>query len=290
MVVHTPGEGEVFEPLAETAPLARALAETLCDGETGCRAYHGVWQYLRLLGVNTTIRGDRPFFIERFRAAARSGHRRVLISGSADYGMLAQLLHAFRLENVEPEVVLIDRCATAVAVNLDYAERVGATIGGIRAHALELDLAPVDLICTHSFFAFFAPEDRPTLMSAWRRLLRPGGLLITSTPMWANGQAPEGHRSPDHVQRYAATVLAAAKAHPELSAMAETLAADAAAMRGRMKGQPFCTIAEVNGLLEGGGFRIDHVAMGPEHEGYVGPFANARQGQRRMEIAASRLP
>ena len=48
-----------------------------------------------------------------------SGRRRVLICGSADYGMLAQLLHAYRLEKVEPEVVMIDRCLTAVRVNED---------------------------------------------------------------------------------------------------------------------------------------------------------------------------
>jgi SAM-dependent methyltransferase len=242
------------------------------------------------LGLNTTIRGDRPFFIDRFRAAARAGHRRVLISGSADYGMLAQLLHAFRLEEVEPEVVMIDRCRTPVRVNEDYARRVGAEIEGICGHVLEVELAPVDLICTHSFFSFFAPAERPALMAAWHRLLRPGGLLITSTPMWLSGKAPEGHRAPGHAERYAATVLEAAKAHPQLSPMAEALAQDAGRMRGKASGQPFCTIEEIGALLDGGGFDARHVAMGPEHAGYVGPFASAKQGQRRMEIVATRRP
>lgn len=281
---------EVFEPLAETAPFARSIAPDTCDPALGCAPYHGVWQYLRLLGLNTSIRGDRPFFIERFRSAARDGCRRVLICGSADYGMLAQLLHAFRLERVEPEVVMIDRCLTAVRVNEDYAHRVGAAVEGVQGHVLELDLAPVDLLCTHSFFTFFAPAERPALMAAWRRLLRPGGLLITSTPTWLGGKAPEGHHGPGKAERYAATVLQAARSDLSLSPLAEALAQDAGRMRARTQGHPFCTIDEIHELLERGGFEARHVAMGPENAGYVGPFANAKEGQRRIEIVAIRRP
>ncbi len=90
-----PSDTALHEPLQESAPLMWRQAQQSCGPQ--CRSYHGVWQYLRMLGVITSIRGDGAYFIDAVRRLAREGElKRVLISGAADYGTLAHVLAGCR--------------------------------------------------------------------------------------------------------------------------------------------------------------------------------------------------
>lgn len=177
---------EVYEPLAESAPLALRIASEHCfsagDREKSCSWYHGIWQYLRLLDVIMTIRADAPFLLTEFRRLAQAGHfGRILVAGSADYGMLAHLVAAYRAEGVNPEITVLDRCPTPLQLNSWYAERVGVSIETVQADVFEImGVKPFDLICTHSFFSYVAPAWRPALTERWARLLRRGGKLLIS--------------------------------------------------------------------------------------------------------------
>jgi SAM-dependent methyltransferase len=108
----------------------------------------------------------------------------VLVSGSADYSMPAHALWAYRAEAAPLQLVVVDRCETPLALSRWYAEPTKAAIHGTtlstqRADILDHEGAePVDVIFTNSFLGSFAPEQRPRLAAAWRRLLRPGGRLV----------------------------------------------------------------------------------------------------------------
>src|SRR3546814_11783469 len=43
--------------------------------------------------------------------------------------------------------------------------------------------ARFDVVCTHCFLGYFTPEQRPALMAKWFSLLRPGGRVLTVTPI-----------------------------------------------------------------------------------------------------------
>ena len=76
-----PTQFEVFEPLAESAPVMWREAQHLCSDH--CRAYHGVWQYLLLLDVIRGLRSDRAFLIQTLRERLRSERiERVLFHAS----------------------------------------------------------------------------------------------------------------------------------------------------------------------------------------------------------------
>ncbi len=96
----------LIEPLGESAPVARKLAEKHCDrsnAESSCLLYHSAWQYFRLIGLISTISADDDFLIDALANLAATGRfDRVLISGSADYGMLARVIHAYRMVGREP--------------------------------------------------------------------------------------------------------------------------------------------------------------------------------------------
>lgn len=172
------------EPLALSAPHARALAARYCrhvdHSGVGCRDYHGAWQYLRLLDLVTTPRDHAPFYVSALLRAIRAGRRRVLISGAVDYSMLAVVLAAFDAAGVAGDITMVDVCETPVRLNRWYADRAGAAITTEVTDILEYrPAAPYDLILTHSFLGAFDPDARRRLVSAWRDWLKPGGEAAT---------------------------------------------------------------------------------------------------------------
>ncbi|HVL37158.1 MAG TPA: hypothetical protein VM489_15920 [Burkholderiales bacterium] len=91
----------VAEPLLESAPLARRLAPQLCrrDPRTRetCAAYHGFWQYARILGLGTAPDLHAGFLLDGIaRAVSGTRQPRIAISGAADYSMLAHVLAAWQ--------------------------------------------------------------------------------------------------------------------------------------------------------------------------------------------------
>jgi SAM-dependent methyltransferase len=169
-----PGAPE--EPLGESAPIAWREAPRRCAAS--CMAYHRVWQYLRWLGLISSIRTNSEFLIRTFRSLA-PGRPRVLVSGTADYGMLAHLHHAYASQPLEATVV--DLCPTPLLLNAWYADRVGRRVVTAQSDILEYaSHTPFDLIATHNFLGRFEPAGRRRLASTWHGLLRPGGVIVTT--------------------------------------------------------------------------------------------------------------
>jgi hypothetical protein len=173
------------EPLAESAPIALRESRHLCrrDPATGegCADYHGAWQYLRLLGLVSSAARDFDFFRGTVGPLARGGRfTRVLVSGTADYCLPAQLMAIYAEARAKLELTVLDLCETPLFLSRWYADRMATRI---ETHAGDvMDYGPdwpFDLICTHSFFGRILPEQRGAAVAAWHRLLRPGGKVVT---------------------------------------------------------------------------------------------------------------
>lgn len=203
----------------ESAPLAWDAAEELChrdrEGHRPCVAYHRLWQYLALLGIVRSIRADTRFLIDAFRRAAREeGARRILISGAADYGMLAHVVEAFELEALEPQITVVDRCATPLMLNRWYAARCGLTVETRQADVLcyQPD-APADVVCSHSFLGWFTPTDKRRLAMAWHDMLVPGGIVVTTRRLYpGNDEWSPKRFDEEEAKQYQERVRAAAEA------------------------------------------------------------------------------
>jgi SAM-dependent methyltransferase len=175
----------IDEPLELSAPLARQLASRLCrkNPATGdsCEWDHGFWQYLRILGLAAAPVRQADFYRQAFEQVLDGSSRpRILISGTADYGMLAVVLGAFRERRIKPKVTVVDICETPLALNRWLAERQSVDIhtqcGDMLSYTSEVQF---DLISTHSFFGQISPAQRPALLTNWHTLLRPGGAVVT---------------------------------------------------------------------------------------------------------------
>jgi hypothetical protein len=179
----------VDEPLAKSAPYARKLARGSCaDAAVNrtCEPYHAFWQYMRLMGLGKTLSGQSARYLSTLEQFAResAGRRaaspaRVLISGCADYSLLAHVLHACGSANQRVEVTAIDVCPTPLLLNQWYARRLGHSLTVACSDILQHHSADAyDMIVTSGFLGYFRPEVRVRMFKGYASMLREGGRLI----------------------------------------------------------------------------------------------------------------
>lgn len=279
--------------LRESAPLARAIADRCCHSPVGrdsCLALHGIWQDLRLLGLAADPARHAEFFASALGAAAAGGDSaRVLITGSADYGMLATVHAAFLAAGQLLHPTVVDLCATPLMLCSWYGARTGLPVRTVAGDVSRYrDAAPFDLICTHSLLRYFSAEQRPALLRHWASLLRPGGRIITVTRLDEDG-APFVSASTGHAEGFVARVRSAAS-----NADPASLPADLEARARRFAlapvSHPMGGPEQVRALFSQAGLRIarlDASGLGGTLGGQEAAPGTAR-GARYAEIVAIR--
>ena len=260
----------LFEPLLESAPLARRLAPGLCridpaSGES-CAPSHGLWQYLRLLGLALSPEHHAELFQRALDGVApATAPVRVLVSGAADYAMLALVLAALGRRHAQVSATVLDICETPLALNRWYAERIARPIethcGDILGYSSR---EPFDVVCTHAFFATFAPAQRPALLAKWHELLRPGGIAVTVNRVRPQAGAAQVGFGEDEVRALCDAVRARARAFgPALGVDPDALASDAGTYARRQRFHPLRSAEEIRRLFEQAGFLIEHFSLAP---------------------------
>jgi len=276
--------------LEASAPLALRLAPGLCrsdeaSGES-CAWLHGFWQCLRLAGLAATPDRHASFYAEALRAVDATAPG-VLVSGAADYCMLACVAHA--VQGRGAHVTVIDSCETPLHLNRWYAERTALEIQTQRCGIL--DYAPdkaFDMICTHSFFGQFSRAERPQLAAAWHRLLRIGGKVVTAHPL-----RPSGADQPNQFtvrQREVFRGHLAARA----SSLAGLLGVEAADVLGLGErylraryGYPVRSGEELAALFEAAGFEIEQLVC--EAPAADAPPGSGGPGLRNPDVQYAHL-
>jgi SAM-dependent methyltransferase len=178
--------------LARGAVLARLLSDALCrspNGRDHCGALHGVWTDLRRLGLAAEPARHAAFYADALGALARQGRVRVLISGCADWGMLETVVHAYRDVRAPLDATVVDRCPTPVLLSAWFAAEIGLSIRTAVGDVIEWgDDDAFDVVCTHSLLTYPAADERRRLVANWRRIVRPGGAVVTVSRL--TGEAP----------------------------------------------------------------------------------------------------
>ncbi len=222
-------EPELDEPLAESAPLAQEWAQRLCPPVStepnGCDWYHASWQYLRLLGVFESIRSDDDFLLPALRRLIDDGARRFLVSGAADYALLARIRAAAGAQAGALEVTVMDRCRTPLELNAWYARRAGMRLETVQADVLANPLpTQYDVICTHSFLCFFTAGQREQLLRRWHDGLVSGGRVLTAQRVRAEDRDSQIRYAPEQVAAMVQKARNLAEASPGLGVSPERAA------------------------------------------------------------------
>jgi len=259
---------QIPEPLLESAPLAHRWASTSCtfDPSTGtsCAWYHGVWQYLRAMGLAPTLGEQGPFLLEKLRPLARAdGHERVLVSACADYSLPAHVIDAYRGEGADLALAVVDRCETPLRLTRWYAERQRWPVATQRHDILSYQsAAPFDVIVANSVLGYFEPGTRPALFAAWSRLLRPGGTIILTNRFRRGSRPGLVGFSPSQVEDFvAATRQAAERWQRQLGFDPRQVAVWARTYAERFQSHPILSVEEVERGLRAAGFTLDHLEV-----------------------------
>jgi SAM-dependent methyltransferase len=267
--------------LAESAPLGLDLSEQFCDA--ACREYHGVWGFLRLYGVLPAVSREAAFLRARVSEALTAGARRVLISGTADFGILAHVAEGIADSGQSAEITVADLCPTPLKLSEWYAARNGFRIATAAGNILNFQGGPFDLIVAHNFLNFFAPIDRAALAAKWAELLAPGGRLLAYNRVKPG--APDRSRRFDDAgtARLIERLRAALRGHPHAgvidAARLETLVAGYARKK---HSHNVKSEAELVALLDGAGFELSSCTAIANHA----PGTYSDQGGLLMEVVA----
>jgi SAM-dependent methyltransferase len=274
------------EPLELSAPVAHAAAERLCKG---CGWYHGLWQYLRYLGLIEPMGRHAAFFERELSRLKSQAGTRILVCGAADYWTYARVLAAFAGRRVAPSITVIDLCETPLLLNRWYARRERARIAARRRDVLEFNpSARFDAICTHAILGRFSPERRRDLMAKWHSLLRPGGVLVTVTPMRPGDPLEPVRFNRKQADDFVAKVERAATTQglqPPGGVAGLVDQARTYAERFQVYRVPSREV--VKNLLEDAGFRIDRLRTLPPAKAR-GPTGPTRAGAAYLQTVARR--
>lgn len=199
---------QIEEPLLESAPLAYRMAAQFCtpDPATGqrCDWYHGAWQLLRLLDLVSTMQRHSAYYRNALGALARTGsYPRVLVSSAADYSLPACVMQAYDGERSNLELTVTDRCETPLYLARWYADRARRHISTQRIPLPRYTVERLfDVVCSHSFLAFFEPIERRTVLSRWHAVLRPGGTVITANRIRPGAADTLVRFTPDQIEAF----------------------------------------------------------------------------------------
>lgn len=181
-------EDKLHQRLVSSAGVMELLANEHCQGsyldKENCGWYHASWQYLRILDMVSTPDWHSDFYRDRIQQAkSHMSPRRVLICGTADYGILAHLIAAISPTELERyEIVVLDLCDTPLKICDWFADQIHVNIQTISGNAFELAFRDdwFGLVLTDAFLTRFPWKEKRKVVSEWHRVLAPGGSVITT--------------------------------------------------------------------------------------------------------------
>lgn len=156
------------------------------SSEDSCAWYHGSWQYLRLLDLVGTPELHEDFFpvylISLFRQLPEAN---ILIAGLADYEMLHWVVDAIKRSGIKQYKILVtDLCPTPLEVSDWYAQdnliEIETRRADMRNLGQDFKSDSFDVVVTDTFLTKLPAEDQGKVIQEWRRILKPGGRVLTT--------------------------------------------------------------------------------------------------------------
>lgn len=151
--------------------------------DNDCSWYHASWQYLRLVNVVSSPTWHDDFYKNEITDALDNKKQpNILISGTADYSMLAYVIECLKnLDISDANVYVLDTCSTPLYFCKWYAEKNKYIINTINEDILKYENVNFfDLICTDAFLTRFDKTIVSKVIDKWKTLLKANGKIVTT--------------------------------------------------------------------------------------------------------------
>jgi SAM-dependent methyltransferase len=262
--------------LAEIARRMLEDAPNHCDEL--CRAYHGVWGYLRLFESLPSVGLDHDVLLDRLGGFADAGAGRVLVSGAADCGILAYVIEAFERAGVRGSAHVADFCETPLLACRWYGAERGWPVETTRGDIVDFEGRGFDVVVAHNFLNFFSAEHRVQVAQRWHDALVPGGHVLLITRLKPEAPPVARRFGPERTEALVDDVLAGRERSPYCGAIsAGELEALVREYAGRRESRPFRTVDELRAPFDAVGLSIKSVTTHqPATDAVAGDHAGVR--------------
>ena len=270
-------------PLTDLARFAFRWSAHLCDPDHACGSYHRMWSAVRLLEQDGALPAGAPFFASQIAAAARVGKVSILLSGTADTGLLELACLGAAQAGLDASYTVIDRCKTPLAQCRLFGE---INQLALTCHQMTPDNLPEgehDVILAHSFLAFIPPDHRAAVIAGWARALRAGGRVVMSQRLVAEGDSYQRQRPPEQIATRRDRLQARLEQDNPFAENIPTLLDAAEALWTNTLGGNGLLLSELEALSDAAGF--DVLAATPDMGGEsTSPFALKSQATKRPRV------
>jgi SAM-dependent methyltransferase len=175
MTALMPGRERLREDLPRLAAENFAIANCTC--RPSCGHMHALWPYIRLARASTGIEGASSQLDPVLSELIAEGHRRVLIAGSQDTGLLALVARAAGTNAIE--MTVLDRCASPLESCRGLAKAWSLPIETTQQDLMDLEVRNrFDLVLVHGTLHYIPPDQRVDVLVRLRRALSPAGVLV----------------------------------------------------------------------------------------------------------------
>nr|WP_276977971.1 class I SAM-dependent methyltransferase [Ferrimicrobium acidiphilum] len=288
---------DLEEPLALSADIINEVAGVLCTYDQTsrdskepeapprtCSWYHSAWQYLRLLDLVSTPTWHSQFYREGLASAlAERNAKKAIVTGCADYSMLAFLSVAQQKAATQTELHVLDHCPTPLFACKWYAHRLGFHVA---THEEDL-LKPTenigseyDVICADALLTRFTHQEGQSVLRLWHSMLNPGGRVITTVRV--HSMSPPKRNDPEEaIQEFKnRAIQRASRWRSFLRRTPGEIGNLAEAYIRQMQSEDLGSDSEIREAFRRAGFRVDEAGT------YLNKVPGELQATTYLELAA----
>lgn len=181
---------QISNYLKQSANEVYDVAKDLCKNgivSKDCTWYHSAWQYFRMMNLVSTPTWHDKFFRKGLSRSLIGGKKEIniLISGTADYSLLAYVINACGSVECKVNIDVVDSCQTPLFACQWYADKKSTQVNLINKNILELEnYNHYDLICCGAFLTRFNKSDACKVIDKWKDLLVTGGKIVTTVRVY----------------------------------------------------------------------------------------------------------
>lgn len=196
----------IQDQLVKSCGLMFDIAKENCHGgyvdNDNCDWYHSAWPYLRILDKVSSPTWHFDFYYEQFISVLKNNSN-VLISGTADYTLLALIFFAAKKNNITPNIWVCDICNTPLLACKYFADFNSFKLNTFKGDIKSINISEsFDIITTDAFLTRFNYIEKTAILSKWAQLLTPNGKVVTTVRIEDLNKQDEKIKTNNYLQQY----------------------------------------------------------------------------------------